>query len=368
MPEESKEETLQPQPKPGQQQSPLVFISHDSRDAKIAEAFSTLVHRVTAGMLKSFRSSDKSGTEGIEFGDEWYKRVMSNLDSASDVVCLFTERSLERPWILYEAGVAKAKLERPVLGIALGVPLSRVGRGPFYQFQNSDDGEESLSKLVLQLSRRIPNIEPDQKVVETQVREFKESIEELLPKPQEDGDSEQESPSEASTAKLLEELKYIVRQLPSRVEAQLGNQEVTQRNRRRRELYPVLLKQIIHGFSHELEPRILVLIIASFFRDNLPWLYELAREVYEASDTQDPVRQEQAVYAFWHVWRKTMQGGVAEMLVDESDEMRMLLMESTETMESVLTGMLRSPKEAIDKNRADKPGPTYIPRRDGGGP
>ena len=67
-----------PEPKeiqeiPKSNESPLVFISHDSRDAELAEAFSKLLKSVSAGMLKSFRSSDKKGAEGIEFGDEWYK-------------------------------------------------------------------------------------------------------------------------------------------------------------------------------------------------------------------------------------------------------------------------------------------------------
>ena len=141
--------------------TPLIFISHDHRDAGLAEAFSKLLKSISAGMLKSFRSSDREGTEGIEFGDEWYKRLMLRLESASDVVCLFTEQSLDRPWILYEAGVAKGKLSTPVYGIALGIPLSRVSVGPFYQFQNCDDTEESLTKLVMQLSRRIPSLEPD---------------------------------------------------------------------------------------------------------------------------------------------------------------------------------------------------------------
>ena len=126
-----------PEPKeiqesPKSNETPLVFISHDSRDADLAEAFSKLLKSVSAGMLKSFRSSDKKGTEGIAFGDEWYNTLMSKLDSASDVVCLLTERSLDRPWLLYETGVAKGKLGTPVQGIALGVPLSRVSPRPFF--------------------------------------------------------------------------------------------------------------------------------------------------------------------------------------------------------------------------------------------
>lgn len=107
---------------------------------------------------------------------------MVNLDSASDVVCLLTERSLDRPWILYEAGVAKGMLQTPVHGVALGVPLNRVSSGSFYQFQNSDDSEDSLTKLVLQLSRRIAGLEPDKDVVIAQVQVFKKKVNEVIGK------------------------------------------------------------------------------------------------------------------------------------------------------------------------------------------
>jgi hypothetical protein len=66
--------------------------------------------------LKSFRSSDKKGSSGIEFGTEWYKAIMSQLGDATDVVALLTRHSIDRPWILYEAGVAKGKLDTNVLG------------------------------------------------------------------------------------------------------------------------------------------------------------------------------------------------------------------------------------------------------------
>src|SRR5437016_13556444 len=162
--------------------TPLVFISHDARDAELADAFSKLLKSVSAGMIKTFRSSDKKGTEGIDFVEDWYKRLMAQLQSTSDVVCLFTERSLDRPWILFEAGVAKGKLNTPVLGVALGVPLSRVSAGPFYQFMNMDDSEGDLTKLVNQLARRVPNLEIDSDVVKSQVAAFKSTETALLKK------------------------------------------------------------------------------------------------------------------------------------------------------------------------------------------
>jgi hypothetical protein len=39
----------------------LVFISHDFRDAELAEAFSKLLGSVSAGVLKSFRSFRSEG-------------------------------------------------------------------------------------------------------------------------------------------------------------------------------------------------------------------------------------------------------------------------------------------------------------------
>lgn len=123
-------------------------------------------------MLKSFRSSDKKGSQGIEYGLEWYPELMSKLGDSTAVVCLLTERSLDRPWILYEAGVAKGKLDTFVYGIALGISLSKANTGPFAQFQNCDDDVESLTNLVIQLLSRIPNSAPDRDAVTMQVEAF----------------------------------------------------------------------------------------------------------------------------------------------------------------------------------------------------
>lgn len=193
----------------------------------------------------SARSSDKKGKEGIEFGDEWYKRLMEKLQSASDVVCLFTERSLDRPWILFEAGVAKGKLDTPVHGIALGVPLNRVSTGPFYQFQNLDDGEDSLTKLVLQLAKRIPGCEPETDVVRGQVKSFKSEVDAILKKSS--GKSTKEDGSaDDPLAKVLEEMKGTVRDLPTKVAEAVVEAGDPVRRRRMRRIHPMMFQEIMH--------------------------------------------------------------------------------------------------------------------------
>lgn len=265
--------------------APLVFISHDTRDADLAEAFSKLLKSVSAGMIKTFRSSDKKAGEGIDFGDEWYKRLMERLQSTSDVICLFTERSLDRPWLLFEAGVAKGKLNTPVVGIALGVPLNRVTTGPFYQFQNMDDSEADLAKLVQQLARRVPGLELDADVVQVQVQAFKTSEASILKslavsgKKKADGEDAEDSPF----AKVMEEIKT----LPSRVAERLAESGDPMRRRRMRRFHPLMFEELMHVSGDPGDP-VAILMAASLIREDMPWLYELAMEVYRAAKSGDP--------------------------------------------------------------------------------
>ena len=46
--------------------NPLVFISHDTRDAELAEAFSHLLKSVSAGVLKSFEVTTESILEKMQ--------------------------------------------------------------------------------------------------------------------------------------------------------------------------------------------------------------------------------------------------------------------------------------------------------------
>ena len=265
---------------------PLVFISHDTRDAELAEAFSKLLKSVSAGMIKTFRSSDKKGSDGFDFGDEWYKRLMAKLQSTSDVVCLFTERSLDRPWILFEAGVAKGKLNTAVVGVALGVPLNRISAGPFYQFQNMDDSEPDLIKLVNQLARRIPGLELDADVVKDQVTAFKSTEASILKALATPGGKRAavEDVDESPIAKLVEEMKA----LPSRVAERLGEVGEPLRNRRMRRLHPMMIEEILHVSGEPGDP-VAILMVASLVRDDFPWLYELSMEVYRAAKSGNTI-------------------------------------------------------------------------------
>jgi len=196
------------EPKRVTTENPLVFISHDSRDADLAEAFGNLLTDASGGILKSFRSSDRKGTAGIEYGQEWYRAIMQKLDDATDVVALLTTHSVNRPWILYEAGVAKGKLSANdrVLGIALGVSLDEAATGPFAQFQNSPDEEAAITGLVLQLIRRHPQAAPREEAVQRQVQAFRQAVAALLKDRKKEPSQPAARVDETSVAKFFEEI------------------------------------------------------------------------------------------------------------------------------------------------------------------
>jgi hypothetical protein len=312
----------------------MIFISHDTRDADLAEALSKLLSSVSAGVLKSFRSSDRKGSQGIEYGVEWYPELMSRLDTASDVVCLLTPRSLDRPWILYEAGVAKGKLGTPVYGIALGIPLSRANAGPFAQFQNCDDNDESLTKLVMQLVRRIPGSEPDHDAIQMQVQTFKTRVAKALEVLAQQGGDEAANPvDDTSVAKLFEEVKIMFQDLPSRIESRPSDDSDSRRRRRFRRFHPMMIDEMMHMVGSGPADPIGIVILASFFRDDFPWLYELGMEAYRAARGGKVRETELALVRFQHTCEITLHGPFAEEFA--SKESHMMLMEIPRMLDRV---------------------------------
>lgn len=320
----------------------LVFISHDSRDADLAEEFDNLLRDASGGMLKSFRSSDKKGTAGMEYGDEWYNAIMGKLGTATDVVALLTPHSLDRPWILYEAGVAKGKIGGKVLGLVIGVPFERANTGPFYQFQNCPDDEEALTGLVTQLIKRNPGAEPRPEAVKLQVRAFRERVAALQKKRgAPDSSSQPGRPDESALAKLFEEVKVMFRDLPEKVEAKVQQNIGRRRSLRGRMFHPMMFEEVMSDPSVRGSPEgeaAAWLMLGSTMGSDIPWLHELAMEMYRATCSHDPER----IAATRDAARRTLKvlsesGPFRHMMREEEDpEMGMMIRHLPEMLEHLL--------------------------------
>lgn len=307
-------------PAPTKAANPLVFISHDTRDAELAEAFSNLLKSVSAGVLKSFRTSDRRGNQGIEYGIEWYPEIIRSIQSASDVVCLLTERSVNRPWILFEAGMAKGKLDTPILGVALGIELKTASTGPFAQFQNCADDDESLTKLVFQLVNRIPGSEPDRDTIRFQVGKFKSSIEGILkslaaPAPHASSAKRQKIDDiENSSARLFEEIKIMFQDLPSRIE----RTELSRAGKRRRRIHPGMIEDIILGAN---SPILGARVGLSLLRDMLPWVYDEGCVLLsKIQSNKSPAARKLALAEFEELLMFSAHNPIIEKYLIESEE------------------------------------------------
>lgn len=298
---------------------PLVFISHDTRDAELAEAFSNLLKSVSAGVLKSFRTSDKKGTQGIEYGVEWYPEIIKNIQEASDVVCLLTQNSVNRPWILFEAGMAKGKLNTPILGVTLGISLKDAITGPFAQFQNCGDDEESLIKLVFQLVDRIPNSEPDEETIKFQVGKFKSKVESILQsKTVKTSKKEaQEELKENSTAKLFEEIKMMFQDLPSKIQ---NNVRMDSRERRKRKIHPMMIEELCHlpckGSMG------LIAALSLYKETSLSWIYDVGIETIREIEKKKSISEKQRIlYEFEEALNFSIHNSMAhELSIDSKDD------------------------------------------------
>lgn len=164
------------------------------------------------------------------------------------VVALLTAHSLNRPWILYEAGVAKGKLSANdrVIGIALGVTIDEAATGPFAQFQNLTDEEDAVTTLVLQLIRSHPQAAPREEAVRLQVKAFRESVATLLKGRKKETPQPPARTDETSVARFFEEIKVLVRDVPERVTGQLGSDPQMRRLRKRRRFDPMMLEELLH--------------------------------------------------------------------------------------------------------------------------
>ncbi|MEC3887417.1 TIR domain-containing protein [Xanthomonas campestris] len=304
--------------------NPLVFISHDTRDAELAEAFSNLLKSVSAGVLKSFRTSDRRGNQGIEYGIEWYPEIIKNIQLASDVVCLLTERSVNRPWILFEAGMAKGKLDTPILGVALGIELKLASTGPFAQFQNCGDDDESLTKLVFQLVNRIPGSEPDKDTIRFQVSKFKSSVKGVLDSLTTQAVStsstkRKQDDIENSSVKLFEEIKIMFQDLPSRIE-RVG---VSRDPRKRRKIHPGLVEELMYRNKN---PIVGARIGLSLLREILPWVYdEGCLLISKMQSAKTPAARKKILLDFDElIVASTQNGYLKKYLLDNDEDYRLL--------------------------------------------
>jgi tetratricopeptide (TPR) repeat protein len=118
-----------------------VFISHAHDEKILAEAWQKLLRGISGGLMDVWLSSDSSPTGGIPLGGPWREAVYERLRPAKFIIAIVSPKSLERPWILWECGVASGvNKERGIVPVVHKMAVSDLS-GPLsaYQAYSGDD-------------------------------------------------------------------------------------------------------------------------------------------------------------------------------------------------------------------------------------
>jgi hypothetical protein len=142
---------------------------------------------------------------------------------------------------------------------------------------------------------------------------------------------------------LLGEIQTELRALPSRLDEYLDGPRLP--GARRGRFHPMMFRELLH-MSPRSSPAFGVLILASLFRDSMPWLYEMGVEVYRVSKNGSAADLHEAAQEFRHAVEFSVHGPMSREFFGRSKEMFMVMEEIEPLLERTL-GML---------DAEDKPG------------
>jgi len=131
--------------------------------------------------------------------------------------------------------------------------------------------------------------------------------------------------------------------LPSRVAEKLSESGDPIRRRRMRHFHPMMFEEMMHMSGDPGDP-VGILMAASIVRDDAPWLYELAMEVYRAVKSGDTDAIEREVSRLRNFSEFTMRGPWMEELGFVGKESHMFFMEFPRMLEHMLRRTLDEKK------------------------
>jgi len=282
----------------------------------------------------------------IGAGERWAEAVAKGLaDSNFGIICV-TRENVDSPWILFEAGaLAKSMQGSKVIPLLLDLEFRDI-TGPLAQFQAKKVDRTGLDEVIDSINQTANQGVPEARV--------KQLFEALWPEFEKRVKAIPKEPTAAKHVRpqheVLEELVAGIRSLDSRVRDFSDGGPMFARRRRR--FHPMMIEEMRHMIGMKRGDPIGLLIMASLFREELPWLYELGMEAYRAAKSGLPEETDQAIRAFRRGMELMRHGPFPmEEMAMHPKEMHMLMHE----LEHVLMAAEPpNPEEAEEKPKRKK--------------
>jgi hypothetical protein len=263
----------------------------------------------------------------IKSGDRWSSEIAKELQASNFGIICVTRDNLEAPWLLFESGaLAKSMEEGRVIPLRLDLDVSDIS-GPLTQFQSEKADEEGVRRLIESLNKASSNSIPDDrlnKLFEPMWPQIKQKIEAI---PASSSSQKKSRPQ----AEILEELVSGVRSVELRIR-DISEDEAPYRRKSRRRMHPGMAMDIARSISRRPDDPVLILIVASFFKEEMPWLYELALEAYKALQSGNTQNAKQSYSRFKEAINALRRSPMLEYIVGDSKLSHMMFMDAAELL------------------------------------
>lgn len=266
-------------------------------------------------------------TSDIQSGDRWGNELAKRLQDTNFGILCVTSDNLNAPWLLFEAGaLAKSIDDGRVIPLLLDLEKSDLS-GPLTQFQAEKADKDGIRKLAESLNKAAPNAISTETLV-TLFDALWPQLDEKISKIPTTGLPQKKIRPQSE---VLEELVAGVRSVEMRVRDALEDGPEL-RMRRRRKFHPEMMMDMRHRMMDSPDDPIQILMMASLFREEVPWFYEIALETYRAVRSGDPLQTRSAIRRYKDASEMLRRGPFLEMWGGDSKMMHMMMRDALEFM------------------------------------
>ncbi|MEO5363467.1 MAG: toll/interleukin-1 receptor domain-containing protein [Magnetococcus sp. DMHC-8] len=262
----------------------------------------------------------------IAAGDRWAQEVAKELDTSNFGIVCVTPENMGAPWLLFEAGaLAKSMKEAKVVPLLLNLEFSDI-TGPLAQFQAKKVERVGLDEVIQSINHATDIPIPDERVKQLFAALWSAFEQHVLSIPKNAPTEKHLRPQH----EIFEDLVSGVRGLDSRfrdLEGVVLDQGQRSRPRRMRYFHPEILEEIAGMVSDESDDPVILLVLASFLRDDFPWFYEIIIEAYREVRDGDHMAGQRTVERLHRVTRAFGRGPFMKEFSGSSKEAHMMMME-----------------------------------------
>lgn len=152
-----------------------ILISHEHRESALAGAMYSLLTKLGRDRILPWYSSDNRPAGGMETG-HWWNILHEKIQQSDFVIAILTRESMNRPWILWECGLATGQDNTlGVVPVIFNIEKPELA-GPLAGFQAFDGMDfDDTFKMCAQLLNHI-KLDIDAEEVREDIEEYQEEV------------------------------------------------------------------------------------------------------------------------------------------------------------------------------------------------